>query len=630
MRALCTTYQYSPRVPRRAGNSLVGKPLTEALKSVYQAAYFESGHIETHTGIQGDKGVKIVKYKDLQDTEVDGYPYAVDRDEHGDLQFHFPVAVANAHELIIGATGSGKTTSLVEPRIRALSTKKNKASLFISDPKGEIFQRHADYLERQGYRVYLLNFKDPAYSNTWNPLWEIFDVWMRQAELKKSFKQVRGWEHLAKFELLDDPGAFSETFWVCGGKAFASEKAARRWCEDQTAPILAETADLIHQLGHALIPDSMLGSHDPSWMFGARDILTGLIYLMLEDAQDKSRTGFEKTYMNLMNLQEYFERIRSTVVTPNGNIALLQSKKLAHKSDRDISIKILRSYLENAVSTTKSYIGVYKNALQEWFSPKIFTICSENNIDLDMKSGPVAIFLITRDSERSDFAIAGMFIDWIYRKLLEQADQNGGKLEREFFFILDEFVNIPKIKDFTCKITAARSRKISFHMILQSYAQLDEVYGPNAARTIADNCDVVFLGSKNFETKARFAKECGKQTVPHLDSVLNPVVDRMVEIPMITVSRLEELRQGQMYLRRAGMPLLLTRYEPCYRCSELTSERAATPEEMGIKAPSYNSDRFRYGYLESDQTMAEYSRIINPPKQQVEIEPEFLMDFIKL
>lgn len=199
-----------------------------------------------------------------------------------------------------------------------------------------------------------------------------------------------------------------------------------------------------------------------------------------------------------------------------------------------------------------------------------------------------------------------------------------------FFFILDEFVNIPKIKDFTCKITAARSRKISFHMILQSYAQLDEVYGPNAARTIADNCDVVFLGSKNFETKARFAKECGKQMVPHLDSVLNPVVDRMVEIPMITVSRLEELRQGQMYLRRAGMPLLLTRYEPCYRCSELTSERAATPEEMGIKAPSYNSDRFRYGYLESDQTMAEYSRIINPPKQPVEIEPEFLMDFIKL
>ena len=225
--------------------------------------------------------------------------------------------------------------------------------MFISDPKGEIFQRHADHLERQGYRFYLLNFKDPAYSNAWNPLWEIFDVWMQQAELKKSFTQVRGWEHLAKYELMDDPGVFSETFWVCGGKkAFASEKTARRWCEDQTAPILAETADLIHQLVHAFIPDNMLGSHDPSWMYGARDILTGLIYLMLEDAQDESRTGFVKNHMNLMNLQEYFERIRSTVVTPNGNIALLQSKKLAHKSDRDISIKILRSYLENAVNTT--------------------------------------------------------------------------------------------------------------------------------------------------------------------------------------------------------------------------------------------------------------------------------------
>ena len=630
MKSLCATYQYSPRIPLRERRSFAGKPLAEELKSGYRAAYSEAGCLDSYIGLQCGREVKVIKYKDLPDTEVNGYPYAVDRDEQGELQCHFPVGVPNAHELIIGATGSGKTTSLLEPRIRALSTKKNRSSMFISDPKGEIYQRHAGYLNSQGYRVYLLNFKDPAYSNTWNPLWEIFDVWTRQTELKKSFMRVRGWEHLAKYELLDDPGVFSETFWVCGGKAFASEKAARRWCEEQTAPILAEVADLIHQLSCAFIPDSMLGSHDPSWMYGARDILTGLIYLMLEDAQDAPRTGFVKNHMNLMNLQEYFERVRSTVVTPNGNIALLQSKKLAHKSDQDISIKILRSYLENAPSTTRSYIGIYKNAMQEWFSPKIFTICSQNSIDLNMKNGPVAIFLTTRDSERSDFVIAGLFIDWIYRKLLEQADLNGGKLEHEFYFLLDEFGNIPKIRDFTSKITVARSRGISFHMILQSYAQLDEVYGPNAARTIADNCDVAFLGSKNYETKARFAKECGKQTVPHLDSVLNPAVDRMVEVPVITVSRLEELKQGQMYLRRDGMPLLLTRYEPCYRCPEFTPERTVTPEEMGIEAPSYNSDRFRYGYLESDRTMAEYSRLINSPKQPVEIEPEFLVDFMKL
>lgn len=629
MKSLGATYQYSPRVPLRERRGFAWKPLAEELKSTYQAAYSESGHLETHTGLESGTGVKIINFRDLPDTEVDGWPYAVDRGEHGELRCHFSVGVPNAHELIIGSTGSGKTTSLVEPRIRILATKKNRANMFISDPKSDLFNRHACYLERQGYRVFLLNFKDPAHSNTWNPLYEVFEVWMRQAELKKSFMRVTGWEHLAEYEIQDDPGVFSGTFWVCGGKAFASEKAAVRWREEQTAPILAEVADLIHQLVHAFIPDNMISSNDPSWMMGARDILAGLIYLMLEDAQDGTKTGFNKNHMNLLNLQNYFERIRSTVVTQNGNIALLQSKKLCHKSDRDISINILRSYLENASNTSRSYIGIFRNAMQEWFSSKIFTICNQNSIDLDTKD-PVAIFLSTRDSERSDYVIAGMFIDWVYQKLVEQADRNGGKLEREFCFILEEFGNIPKIKDFTSKITTARSRNISFNMIIQSYAQLDEIYGVNAAHTIVDNCDVAYLGSRNYQTKERFARECGKRTVPGLDAVLNPAVNRMVEIPMITVSRLEELRQSQMYLRRAGMPLLLTRYEPCYRCPELTPERTVTPEEMGIEAPSYNSDRFRYGYLESDRTMAEYSRVINSPKQPVEIEPEFLLDFMKL
>lgn len=291
---------------------------------------------------------------------------------------------------------------------------------------------------------------------------------------------------------------------MCGGKAFSNEKAAKRWCEDQTAYALAEAADLIHQLVHAFIPDSMIGKNDPTWVMGARDILTALLYLMLEDSQD-GRSGFEKEHMNLMNLQEYFECIRSAVMTAERNVALLKTNKLKHKSNQDHSIKLLRTYLESAPTTSRCYAGVYRNAMQEWFNPKIFTICSQNSIDLDMKKGPFAIFLSTRDSERSDFVIGGMFIDWVYRKLLEQADRNGGTLEREFFFILDEFTNIPMIKDFTNKITAARSRNISFHMFLQSYAQLDEVYGSSTAHTIADNCDVVFLGSKNYETKARLS-----------------------------------------------------------------------------------------------------------------------------
>lgn len=621
MKKLHTTYQYSPHSSERSWHDAGRKSLAGDLKAVYRTNHYEVGHLETHTSIQSNQSVKVIEYKKLPEVEVAGYPYAIDYNEKGELQCHFPLEVPNAHEIILGATGSGKTSCLVEPRIRALSTKRNKASMFLTDVKGELFQRHAEYLKKQGYRVYLINFKDVLHSDSWNPLLEIYESWMRQAKLKSTLRPVWGKEHLDEYRLQDDPSKYQNAFWCYGGKAFSSEKAAKRCYDDEAAAILAETSDLIHQLTHALIPDSLVSKNDPTWVLGARDILVGLIYAILEDALDE-RSGLTGSHINLMNVQTYYETIRSAIFKPTGIVPLLQTKKLEHKSDKDNSIKLLRGYLENAGNTTRSYLGVFRGSMQEWFTPKIFAITNSNTINLDADDCPYAIFLTTRDSERSDFTIAGMFIDWVYRKLLEKADRNGGNLEREFYFILDEFSNIPAIKDFTNKITASRSRSIFFAIMLQSYAQLNEGYGASAAQTIIDNCDSAYLSCKNYETKAKYAKECGRQTIPSLESVLNPAVSKMVEVPLLTISRLEELELGQMYLRRAGLPLLLSRCEPCFTCPEFRTERYITPEEMGIESPPYNAERFRYQYLETDQSMKEYCRTRNPPSQPVAIEPE--------
>lgn len=607
MRTLSVNDPYIPGCSQREPRGFQKPSLTEELKAAYQAKFCEAGRLETHTGLRDSQGARVVKYRDLPETKVNGCPYAIDRDERGELQCHFPVGMPNAHELIIGATGSGKTTSLVEPRLRVLSTKKNRASLFLTDPKGELLRRHGDHLRRQGYRVQLLNFKDVSHSDTWNPLLEVYDAWMRHAQVTNSFARMSGWDRLVDYELASDPESYSEVFWVCDGRAFSTRDAAVRWRDDQVAYALANTADLIRQLSYAFIPDSMVASHDPSWMLGARDILSGMIYLILEDALDH-RSGMGREQMNLMTLQAYSDLVRGEALGSGGVTPLLQTNKLSHKSLRNTSIQMLRNYLENAPSTSRSYAGIYRNAMQEWFHAKVFTITNSSTIDLGDGDEPVAIFLITRDSERSDFVIASLFIDWVYRKLLERADSSGGRLSNEFIFLLDEFPNIPPIRDFTSKITAARSRNIAFQMVLQSYAQLSDVYGTNAAQVIIDNCDCTFLGSKNHETKARFAKECGRQTVPSLEAVLDPTVHRMVEVPVITVDRLERLEPGQMYMRRMGMPLLLTQCEPCYRCPELTPERTTSPKELGIEAPPYNDPRYRYEYLENDMKMGEFYR----------------------
>ena len=72
------------------------------------------------------------------------------------------------HNLVIGATGSGKTQTVIFPTVELLA--KHKESMIITDPKGEIYEATANMLKDKGYNILLLNFRDPQQGNAWNPL----------------------------------------------------------------------------------------------------------------------------------------------------------------------------------------------------------------------------------------------------------------------------------------------------------------------------------------------------------------------------------------------------------------------------------------------------------------------------
>ena len=73
-----------------------------------------------------------------------------------------------AHSLIIGATGSGKTQCVVFPAIKVLA--KAGESMVLTDPKGELYETTSEMLRNYGYNVIILNFRDPQKGNAWNPM----------------------------------------------------------------------------------------------------------------------------------------------------------------------------------------------------------------------------------------------------------------------------------------------------------------------------------------------------------------------------------------------------------------------------------------------------------------------------
>ena len=64
------------------------------------------------------------------------------------------------HYVYLGSTGSGKSVTAVIPLCTFISNSKNKRSVFITDPKGEIFEKTSNMFVSNGYEIITIDFRN--------------------------------------------------------------------------------------------------------------------------------------------------------------------------------------------------------------------------------------------------------------------------------------------------------------------------------------------------------------------------------------------------------------------------------------------------------------------------------------
>lgn len=74
----------------------------------------------------------------------------------------------NVNVLVVGGSGSGKSASYSIP-----NAYQQLGSYVFTDPKGELYDRTAGYLKKNGYEIKVLNLVRPQYSDGYNPLMHI-------------------------------------------------------------------------------------------------------------------------------------------------------------------------------------------------------------------------------------------------------------------------------------------------------------------------------------------------------------------------------------------------------------------------------------------------------------------------
>ena len=110
------------------------------------------------------------------------------------------------HNMIIGSTGSGKSQSISFPFINVMA--KAGESMIVTDPKGELYEGTAKELEKRGYNIVLLNFRDPDKGSGWNP----FAIPYQLYKNGNKDKAIEMLEDLAK-NILYDESSKSDPFW---------------------------------------------------------------------------------------------------------------------------------------------------------------------------------------------------------------------------------------------------------------------------------------------------------------------------------------------------------------------------------------------------------------------------------
>lgn len=462
------------------------------------------------------------------------------------------IATSQMHALIVGTTGSGKTTGFVDQNISALGKSKSKPSLIVSDPKKELYEKHAKNLEAQGYKIATLDLREPYSSARWNPM----NVLTRRIRMVKDLENN-----------LENKGGK----YYGAGEEFLTYRDARTRVQELKDEIYENAQDLVYTICPVQNRDQ------PTWEQGARNLIFGLVLAFCEDC---IKGRMDEKQLLLFNVYHNITKYCSEDTTA------LKQYLLEGRDEFSKVRGLVNTVLITSDKTLTSYLSEVNAYMQQLSDDGILSLTSENDLDVvNMDENPSAVFVIVPDERFTRHRFVTLFITQVYKELVEKANLNLRRsetdtaiLKRNTYFVLDEFGNLPKFENIEGMVTVARSRGIRFLLVLQSFSQLTAKYGREIGDIVKTNCNVkIFIGSDDADTRKEFSELCGQKKVKNFS--VNTSVESNASSntgaanqPLITIGMLERLNgneKGDAIVSVRGYEPIWTRFTPSYQLKKV-------------------------------------------------------------
>ena len=520
------------------------------------------------TDAERDKYFPKFTYETLPEMKNDGVPARAVLNKKGKLEGNFKPGV---HALVIGATGSGKTTTFINPMIQLIGATDCGSSMIMTDPKGELFDLHSKFLQSRGYKVLVLDLRDTYSSSRWNPLEPIWDAYQEYIDAGKGIRMhLDSMDDYPDLRRMNGDAKPGERWAEWNGNAYADLTHCRDDVSLARQKIYDELFEDLQDLVGGLIP--IQNEKDPLWERGARSIVTAVCLAMLEDSENPE-LGMTREKFNLFN-------VNKALGNSDNDYEVLKDY-FEGRSKLSQAYQLSRQVLTAPEATLGSYMSITFDKMSIFNDRGLCGLTSATDIRAEeFPFEKTALFLKIPDEKDTRHFLASLFILSTYKKLIKVATGLPGQtLPHNVYFIMDEFGNMPKIDKFGQMITVGRSRKIWFSMVVQSFVQLTNVYGKEIADIVIGNCGVkMFIGSNDTETCKMFSEMCGNMTVKTTSTSsslgskagdINVSTNTQVR-PLIYPSELQRLNNqestGNSIIVSFNSFPLKTKYTPSYKC----------------------------------------------------------------
>lgn len=454
------------------------------------------------------------------------------------------------HYVYLGSSGSGKSVTCVINMVSFIANAKKPRSVFVTDPKGEIYHTTSKMLYEKGYKVLTIDFRHPELSNHINILEPV----------------IKEYENYIKYEKLTNN---------------ATNEKEKLEYQNKSISSYAETNRLITSLASMITYDKSQGK-DPFWNNSAKNLLEGLIGFFLEEYKDGKISREQITMTSIRKFQN------STMEEKNSKkFKLYIEQKPYGTKSKDSLIPILSS----SENTYKSITSVFSEKMAIFDDVNVANVTSKSDFDFDiLGKEKSALFVIVPDEDKIYYTLVTIILGLLYKELVKLANSNENKkCPVEIDWICDEFSNCPPLVEPSIEsiISVARSRGLRYHLFIQSLSQLDNVYGKEVAQIILDNSGLAYLKTNTMDTAEAISKRLGKKTIES-NSISQSVSltnyngnksTSLIARDLLTPDEVKNLHYKTIIFPNIGYPIfrdtVIYKKLSCYSSGEL--ERKITP-----------------------------------------------------